>query len=175
MFKVRTIFYPVIFTGLIIIGAQVTIPLGPVPFVLSDFFVLLSGLVLGSKYAPISVVLYLLLGLAGLPVFSDGGGGVEHFEGLTGGYLIGFLVASFVVGLISHSKPGSIWKDLIAVISGFITIYTCGVIWLQYQTELPWAEAISSGALEFLVPMSIKTTTCVLLATLIKKLNLIRL
>ncbi len=172
---IKRILYIVIFTALTIAGANVTVPLGEVPFVLSDFFVLLSGLVLGRKYAPVSVGLYLLLGAIGLPVFADGSGGIEHFAGPTGGYLVGFLCASFVVGMISHSGSHAIWKDLVAVLAGFMTIYTLGVIGLKIQTELSWNEAIHAGFLDFLVPMSIKSTAAVLLALLIRKLKLVNL
>lgn len=170
---VKPIIYSAICCGLIVAGAYVTIPLGPVPFVLSDFFVLLAGLVLGWKYGPLSIGLYLLLGAFGLPVFANGGGGLDHFAGPTGGYLVGFFFASFIVGLLSHIEPKSIWKDFAAVVAGYLTIYSFGVVWLKLQTDLSWAEAISSGCLEFLVPMAIKTTGCVLLAQVIRKLKLI--
>ena len=168
----RPLLYTVIFTGLIIAGAYVTVPLGPVPFVLSDFFVLLAGLVLGKKYAPIAVGAYLALGACGLPVFADGGGGINHLIGPTGGYLFGFLIASYVVGAFSYTVPRSVLKDLAAVLTGYVTIYTCGVIWLKFHRDLLWYDAIYSGALDFLVPMAIKSSSAVLLSLLIRKMKL---
>ena len=170
--KLRPILFAILFTGLIIAGAYVTVPLGPVPFVLSDFFVLLSGLVLGKKYAPIAVGAYLALGAFGLPVFADGGGGISHYAGPTGGYLIGFLISSYIVGAFSHTVPRSTAKDLAAVLTGYVTIYTCGVIWLKFHADLLWYDAIYAGALNFIVPMAIKSTSAVLLALLFRKSKL---
>ena len=172
MTNIRPILYTIVFTGLIILGAQITVSLGPVPFVLSDFFVLLAGFILGKKYAPISVGAYLVLGAAGLPIFAGGGGGINHLIGPTGGYLFGYLLASYLVGTISHQGPRSILRDVIAVLVGYLTIYSCGVFWLKFHRDLPWEDAIWKGALDFRIPMVIKSTSAVLLALLIRKLNL---
>lgn len=175
MQAMRPLIYTAIFTGLMVLGAHVTVPLGPVPFVLSDFFVLLSGLVMGYKYAPLSVAAYLLLGALGLPVFADGGGGWAHFAGPTGGYLFGFLVASYVVGRISSTSPRAIGKDLLAVLAGYALIYALGVTWLKLATGIPWSVAAQAGWLDFLFPMALKSSGSVLLALLIRKSGWVRL
>ena len=171
MTQIRPILYTIIFTGLIIVGAQVTVSLGPVPFVLSDFFVLLSGLILGKRYAPIAVGAYLVLGAVGLPVFAGGSGGINHLIGPTGGYLFGYLLAAYLVGTISHNGQRTILKDLLAVLAGYLTIYACGVFWLKFHRDLPWEDAIWKGALDFRIPMVIKSTSAVLLAWVFRKLT----
>lgn len=163
----------IIFTIFIIIGAYFTIPLGPVPFVLSDFFVLLAGLILWPRFAAISVGLYLLLGMLGLPVFADGAGGIEHFTGPTGGYLIGFLLAAIVVSTIAHIGEQRWQKDLVAVLTGYMVIYGFGVMGLVFFADMELMEAISKGMLTFLVPMSIKSSTAVLVNSILHRQELI--
>ena len=90
------------FTALTAVGAYISIPIGPVPIVLQNFFVILAGLLLGPVRGLVSVTVYLLIGAVGLPVFAGGTGGIGHFFGPTGGYLVGFLPAVFLTGLISH-------------------------------------------------------------------------
>ena len=97
-----------LFTALMILGAYIRIPIGPVPVTLSSFFVLLAGVILGSGWGTASVGIYLLLGALGLPVFTAGGG-LALFAGPTGGYLLGFLPAAFLAGFIrereNHRPP----------------------------------------------------------------------
>ena len=93
-----------LFAALTAVGAYIAIPIGPVPIVLQNFFVYLTGLLLGSKWGATSVAVYLLAGICGLPVFAGGRGGIGHIIGPTGGYLIGFLPAVFVIGFIKEKK-----------------------------------------------------------------------
>ena len=86
-----------LFVALITIGSKITIPSPIVPFTLQWMFVALSGMLLGSRLAPISVIVYILLGLLGLPVFTKGGG-ISYILSPTFGYLIGFIPASFIIG-----------------------------------------------------------------------------
>ena len=79
-----------LFTALMILGAFIRVPIGPVPVTLSSLFVLLAGLLLGAGWGAAAVSMYLLLGALGLPVFTAGGG-IALFAGPTGGYLLGFL------------------------------------------------------------------------------------
>ncbi|MEM7036297.1 MAG: biotin transporter BioY [Bacteroidota bacterium] len=164
----KALYGALIFAGLMALGGNVTVPLGAVPFVLSDFFVVLSALVLGARFGVLSVGIYLCLGAVGLPVFADGSGGAEHFVGPTGGYLLGFLIAAFVVGRISELPPQTIWKDFAAGFTGYLTIYVLGVSGLVLIAELPLGTAIQVGALDFLFPMSMKVTVSVLLAQVIR-------
>lgn len=90
-----------LFTALITIGAFVKIPFPVVPLTLQTLFVVLAALILGAKYSSISVGLYLFLGLAGLPIFTKGGGLGYVFQP-SFGYLLGFLVATFVMGTLSN-------------------------------------------------------------------------
>lgn len=85
--QIRMTVYASLFAALTAAGAYLSIPIGPVPIVLQNLFILLSGLLLGSRWGPASVAVYLLAGACGLPVFAGGMGGIGRLVGPTGGYL----------------------------------------------------------------------------------------
>ncbi len=142
-----------LFTALIIIGAYISIPVGEVPIVLSDFMVMLCGLLLGWRWALVSVGMYLFLGAIGFPVFAGGSGGWHHFYGPTGGYLAGFLVSAFLIGLLSQGKNSIVW-DLIALVCGSASVFLIGVTWLKLKLGLSIPAAIAAGFLPF-IPFNI--------------------
>jgi len=120
-----------LFAALTAIGARVTIslPFTPVPVTLQVLFPLLAGLVLGSKRGALSQAGYVAAGLAGLPVFAKGGSGLAYLFGPTGGYLLGFIAAAFVVGELGavNRRKGAIF---LASLGGVAAIYLCGALWL---------------------------------------------
>ena len=108
MSKTKTLIYCSLFTALIAAGAFIKIPVPVVPFTLQYLFTMLAGLLLGSKRGTISVVAYMLLGLAGLPIFSEGG----------------------VTGRIAeHLKKKTIFRYLLANLAGLMIVYACGMIY----------------------------------------------
>lgn len=167
----KYILISVLFLLLTCLGAQVEIPLGPVPFILSDFFVLLAGLVLGARWAGLMVGSYLLLGSFGLPVFAGGAGGFSHLTGPTGGYLFGFLLAGILVGVIAKSGAETLLRDGLATISGQFTFFTVGLIWLFCSTPMSWAETLSNGLFPFWWPIAIKWSAAVLVSFLFRYLG----
>ena len=112
--------YASLFAALTVVGAYIAIPfpLSPVPIVLQNLFVLLAGLLLGKKWGAASMAIYLLAGAVGLPVFAGGTGGIGHFAGPTGGYLIGFVLAAFVAGALGNKKNASTLSDVLAMTAG---------------------------------------------------------
>jgi biotin transport system substrate-specific component len=138
------------FTALIAIGAYISIPIGPVPIVLQNFFVLLAGVMLPGRTAAAAVGVYLFLGAVGLPVFSGGTGGFAHFIGPTGGYLIAYLPAAYLVAAASSPRSRSLPRDLLALSAGVLLIFALGVPWLKYSTGMSWKAAAGAGLLPFL-------------------------
>ena len=115
------------------LAAQITIPLpfSPVPITAQTFAVLLTGALLGSQLGAAALVAYLAEGLAGLPVFSAGRGGPAHLLTPTGGYLIGFVAAAYVVGwLAERGWDRRFWTAALAMVLGNLVIYAFGVAWL---------------------------------------------
>ena len=121
----------------------------PVPITLQTFFVVLSGAVLGSRLGLFSQAGYILLGAMGLPVFQGYASGVTHIFGATGGYLIGFMAASFLTGKILEKESQSLFKITASFAIGNTVIYTLGVLWLMLIYRISFINAILIGVLPF--------------------------
>ena len=170
MIDLRRLVYISLFTSLIIVGGYLSLPLplSPVPIVLADFFVMLSGLLLGGRAGAASVGLLIFLSLIGLPVLAGGGAGIAVYYGPTGGFILGYLACASVVGWISNKGTPSIIKDLIALLFGNALLYTLGMPWLKFAVRLSWEQAIALGLLPFITGMVIKITTAVILARILR-------
>ena len=148
--QLRMTVYAALLGALTAAGAYMAIPIGPVPIVLQNYFIFLSGLLLGRKWGAISVAAYLLAGLLGLPVFAGGTGGIGRFAGPTGGYLVGFLPAVYVIGWLSAKRPGRLPVQVVAMICGAGVIYACGGAWLCLVTGMSPAQSLAVGVYPFL-------------------------
>ena len=162
--KLRWMVLASLMAALTAVGAYIHVPIGPVPIVLSTLFVLLSGLLLGSRWGLASICLYLFVGAMGLPVFSGGRGGIAHFLGPTGGYLFGYVLAAWVTGLISEHFRGLLPWDVLAVVLGSLVIYALGVPWLRIVTPMSWTKTLMVGVIPFLIGDAIKASVAVILA-----------
>ena len=148
--QMRLTAYASLLAALIAVGAYIAIPIGPVPIVLQNFFVLLTGLLLGSRWGLSSVAVYILAGAVGLPVFAGGSGGIGRLVGPTGGYLLGYLPAVWVIGLISARKGNQVLLDIVAMLCGSALIYLLGVTWLKVVTGMTASKALIVGMYPFL-------------------------
>ena len=142
-----------IFTALIIIGAFIKIPLPIVPVTLQIVFTNLAGLVLGSNLGALSVLIYILLGLAGVPVFTSGGG-LAYVLRPTFGYLIGFVLGTYVAGkIVEKQEEFSIKRYIAASFVNLAIVYAVGVSYMYFMqnvylnVELPLFDAIKMGML----------------------------
>ncbi len=160
--------YASLFGAMIAAGAYIAIPIGPVPIVLQNLFVLLAALVLGGKWAAVSVGIYLIAGIAGLPVFAGGTGGIARFAGPTGGYLVGFFIAAYIAGTIASIRKKNIFFDFLAMTIGSAIIYATGVTWLKIVTGIPFEQAIVVGVYPFLLGDAIKIVVAIPIARAIR-------
>lgn len=155
----RQMVYAALFGALTAIGSYIIIPLplSPVPITLQTFFTGLAGALLGSYTGALSQIVYVLLGLIGLPVFSGGKAGLGILLGPTGGYLIGFILGAYVIGKIVEAKrdAGYAWTVL-AVLVGFLVIYTLGVTQLALVGHLSIIKALLLGMVNFLIGDALK-------------------
>lgn len=128
------------------------LPFSPVPVTAQTLGVMLSGILLGSRNGFISMTVLLLLGMAGIPVFSGGRAGIGIIVGPTGGYLISFPVAAFLGGyIIQKLKDRSFLNYLWAsIFSGIFVIYILGIIQLKFVTGINWYAALLQGVIPFL-------------------------
>ena len=162
--QLRMTVYASLFAALTAAGAYISIPIGPVPIVLQNLFVLLSGILLGSKWGLSSVAVYILAGACGLPVFAGGLGGIGRIVGPTGGYLLGYLPAVCLAGIITEKTKKGMFFDVIAMICGSIVIYACGVTWLKILTGMTWGKTLAVGMYPFLLGDALKIAAAVPIA-----------
>jgi biotin transport system substrate-specific component len=144
-------------TVLTIVAAQVSIPLPftPVPFTLQPMVVLLGAAALGSRLGASAQILYIVAGLAGLPVFAASPvlpQGVARLLGPTGGYLMSYPVAAFLTGyLAERGLDRRYLTSVLAMGAGLAVIFTCGVLWLAFGApHAGVSAAVASGLLPFL-------------------------
>lgn len=123
-----------LFAALTGICSQILIPLPMIPINLALFAVHLCGAVLGAKYAALSMTVYVLLGMAGLPVFSGFMGGIGVLFGKTGGYIIGYILDALIVGMIVTRWGSSFFKCCIAMVTGLAVCYLFGTLWFMRIT-----------------------------------------
>lgn len=169
--------YASLFAALIALGAYlaVPIPISPVPIILQNLFVLLAGLLLGPRWGFASVGIYLFAGAVGLPVFTGGKGGLAHFLGPTGGYLLGFAACAFVTGSIAHSTDTNRVRDSLAVLAGVVITYAFGVPWLKISASMSWEKALFAGMLPFLPGDAVKAVSAVILGRTLRPVLLRRI
>jgi biotin transport system substrate-specific component len=170
--NVKPLIYAALFAALTAIGAfiKIPLPLSPVPITLQVFFVLLAGLVLGARWGGTSMIVYVILGIIGLPVFSGGSSGFGILFGPTGGYLLGFIAGAFVTGLIYNRADSSRVAAIGAMVAGLIMIYLLGVIQLSAAAQMSIQQAVTVGVLPFLIGDAMKISAALIVADSIKPL-----
>lgn len=166
----RRMVYASMFGALTAIGAYLVIPLQPVPVTLQTLFTYLSGILLGGYTGALSQVVYVLLGMIGLPVFAGGKAGLGTLLGPTGGFLIGFIIGAFVIGKMIEVKrePGILWISL-ALLIGTACIYIPGVLQLAFVAKLSLVKAVLAGVAPFLPGDLLKMMAAVLISLGLRK------
>ena len=140
-----------LFAALTAVGAFISIPLYPVPLTLQTLFTLLAAMTLESVMGASSQLIYVLLGVIGLPVFAGFKAGIGILFGPTGGFLFGFIISAYVIGrIIETIKEKNIFYYLLAGLIGTIIIYIIGVTQLSLITGIGIKKAITVGMLPFL-------------------------
>ena len=139
-----------LFAAMMALCAWIGVPLGHTVFTMQTFGVLLALGLLGGKRGTVSILCYLLLGAAGLPVFSGFRGGIGAILGPTGGYLWGFFATGLVFWLLEK------WSRPLAMIAGILVCYACGTIWYMTYTGGALAAVLAQTVLPYLIPDAIK-------------------
>jgi biotin transport system substrate-specific component len=156
--KESTIYWVLSFSILTAISAQISIPIKPVPFTLQTMIVLLAGAFLGAKNGAYSQLIYICLGAIGLPVFAqtaDGTMGLARLIGPTGGYLLAFPVAAYLVGYLTEKNQ----KYLTVIIAMFVAelvVIAFGTLYLYAAYLHNFVDAVKAGAAIFTVWMVVK-------------------
>lgn len=140
-----------LFAALIAVCAWIAIPVPPVSFTLQTFGIFLALGILGGRWGCVSILLYLLMGLVGLPVFSGFRGGAAVLLELTGGFLWGFLAAGLTYWLLERLGK------LLAMIAAMLVCYGCGCWWFTvYAGTAGWGAAVMACVVPYLIPDAIK-------------------
>lgn len=149
--------------GFISLLAQISIPVpgSPVPVTGQTLAVLLIGTTYGARLGVITFASYLLAGIAGAPIFApsatSANHGIDRLVGATGGYLVGMLVASFVLGYLADRKADQKFRTSFpALLCGDLIIFTFGLAWLHASLDMTWAATFKAGFTPFIVGEAIK-------------------
>lgn len=155
MIKTRDMILTSLFASLTAIGAFIKIPLPHVPLTLQVIFVFMAGLIMGKKLGALSQILYVGLGLAGVPIFTEGGG-IGYIFKPSFGYLVGFILAAYITGFLMENKKATFKNTLISAIAGLSIIYISGIPYLYYiltrvmEVNISFYGTIKTGMLAFL-------------------------
>ena len=164
-----------LFAALTAVGAFISIPLYPVPLTLQTLFTLLAAMTLGSVMGALSQIIYVLLGIIGLPVFAGFKAGIGVLFGPTGGFLFGFIISSYIVGkIIELKKEKDIFYYFLAGGIGIIIIYISGITQLSLVTGIGIKKALMVGVFPFLPGDILKIIAASFIASKLKLVTPLR-
>ncbi|WP_430610834.1 biotin transporter BioY [Enterococcus sp. DIV0876] len=163
--QIQAAFFAIIIAGL----SQLTIPLGLIPLTGQTFAIGLAVTFLGTRTGTMSIMIYLLLGLIGLPVFAGFTSGIGILLGPTGGYLVGFLFNGLLTGTMLSYRPDAYWWGIIANIAGAFATLAFGTLWLKWSTGMTWLAAFNGGFVLFILPGIIKAVAAAILGIFLRK------
>lgn len=162
-----------LFAALLCVLGPVSIPIGPVPVTFHTFIVSLVGYILGSGYGAISTIIYLVIGMIGVPVFSGGTAGVAHIAGSTGGYLYGFIFLALLCGIRAFTKKQNTAVSYVILllqgIVGLLLVYVLGTIQFCLVTKNTVWQALSVCVIPFMAKDIISIFVACVLAKAIKR------
>lgn len=146
----KTIALIAVMTAVTCVLAPLSIPIGPVPISLTNLAIYFGLYILGTKKETISYIVYMLIGLVGVPVFSGFTGGPGKLIGPTGGYIIGFVPMAILAGLVIEKTKGKPIPSFLAMVAGTAVCYALGTIWLAYQGQMDFMKALWAGVIPFI-------------------------
>ena len=157
--------------AIIAVLAQVSIPLpfSPVPITGQTLAVGLIVTILGTRLGTFSVLIYILLGAVGLPVFSGMSGGFAILVGPTGGYIVGFLVTAVIMGLYLDKFGITLFHAIIANLIGMVVTLAFGTAWLKVAADLSWTAAFMGGVAPFIVVGILKAVLAAWVGVIVRR------
>ena len=157
------------FAAVIAVFSQLTLPLGIIPLTGQTFAVGLAVTVLGRRTGTYAILIYLLLGLIGIPVFTGMKAGISVLFGPTGGYLVGFIINGLVTGTILEKTAFTKFWSVLANIIGAMLTLVFGTIWLKIYGGTGWLQAFQGGFIPFILPGVIKAVLAAYVGIIIRK------
>lgn len=154
--------------ALIAVCAWIAIPL-TVSITLQTMAICLVAGLFGWKRGTLSVIIYILLGMIGLPVFTGFKSGLAVITGPTGGYVLGFIFTSIIVGIATEKMGKKIWQCILFMAIGVLVCYLFGTIWFTIAYKVTFISALSTCVFPFLLPDAVKIIVASILVNRLKK------
>ncbi|MGN0522034.1 MAG: biotin transporter BioY [Eubacterium sp.] len=167
-FRIIDIVYIGLFAALISVCAWIAIPL-TVSITLQTFAICLTAGLLGWKRGTLTVIIYILLGTIGVPVFTGFKSGIAAVTGPTGGYIIGFIFTALIVGLASDKIGKKLWQNIVFMVIGVLVCYLFGTVWFVIAYKTTFVGALSTCVFPFLLPDAVKVVIAAVLVNRLKR------
>ncbi len=167
--RVRNMAAVAVMTALMCVLGPLSVPVGPVPFSLQVFVVYLSVYALGARRGALAVVLYLLIGCVGLPVFSGFAGGPGKLFGPTGGFLVGFVPLAVVSGWFIDRWESNVVVQFAGMLLGLGTLYLFGAVWLAKVANLSFDTSMAAAVYPFVPVDALKIVLAILLGRVLRR------
>lgn len=164
----RTLILAAEFAAIIAVLSQFVLPIGLIPLTGQTFAIGLAVTILGMRTGTLSILIYLGLGLIGLPVFAGMKGGIGVLFGPTGGFLVGFIFTGILTGWLLEKYGFSYVSAIIANSLGALVTLLFGTLWLMLMTKLPVTNAFAAGFIPFIIPGIVKAIAASYLGILIR-------
>lgn len=158
-----------LFVAFISICSQIAIHIGPIPISMSLLAIFMAGLILGMKYGTLSVIVYILLGITGMPVFAGAKGGFAVILGPTGGFLIGYILCAMIVGYVSGRFVNKKIYMVIGMVISVVVCYIPGILWYYIITGNTISMSIKLCVIPFILGDIIKIIISLALYSKISK------
>ena len=149
--------------------APMSIPIGPVPISFTNLAIYLSLYLLGWKRGTVSYLVYVLIGMVGVPVFSGYGAGIAKLAGPTGGYLVGYLLLAFIGGLFIEKSNGQPVVSAVGLVLGDAACYVLGTAWFVFQMQCDLGYALTVCVYPFIVLDLAKIVVSCIVGALLRK------
>jgi biotin transport system substrate-specific component len=167
--SIKGLVYAALFGALTATGAFIVIPLPPVPITAQTFFLNVSAVLLGGQLGALSQFIYVMLGVVGIPVFAGGTAGLGVIFGPTGGYLLGFIISAFFIGMINRMKKSAgIFWNIFSMLIGMLIIYLLGSLQLSLVAKMSFHKALTIGVLPFIPGDVIKILLAAIISSRLK-------
>lgn len=165
--------YPIVLVGVFVaiisICAWISIPTVPIPITLQTLGIFFTASILGAKMGTVSIIIYILLGAVGLPIFSNFTGGLGILLSPTGGFIVGFIFTALLIGIITTYFKNNIVTNTLAMILGLLLCYTFGSVWYCFYAGVDFITAVLICVVPFLIGDTVKICISAILVTKLKK------
>ena len=167
--SIKGLVYAALFGALTAAGAFIVIPLPPVPITAQTFFLNIAAVLLGGQLGAMSQFIYVMLGVVGIPVFAGGKAGLGVILGPTGGYLLGFIIAAFAIGMVNRMrKSAGIFWHIFSMLIGMLIIYFLGSLQLSLVAKMSFHKAMAVGVVPFIPGDIIKILLAAIISSQLK-------